>query len=117
MGSNSNPIGVIDSGVGGLSMVIALDQLLSSEEIVYVADPLHFPYGEKAKNELIHIVSSLVSYLNENLKAKLIITATEQSAQTAWRNCQLCISSNYWYYRSCFQRSCKENQNRQGRCI
>ncbi len=75
MGSNSNPIGVIDSGVGGLSMVIALDQLLSSEEIVYVADPLHFPYGEKAKNELIHIVSSLVSYLNENLKVKLIITA------------------------------------------
>jgi len=75
LGSNSNPIGVIDSGVGGLSMVIALDQLLSSEEIVYVADPLHFPYGEKAKNELIHIVSSLVSYLNENLKAKLIITA------------------------------------------
>ena len=53
MGNNSYPIGVIDSGVGGLSMVIALDQLLPSEEIIYVADPLHFPYGEKTKKELM----------------------------------------------------------------
>lgn len=75
MDSNSNPIGVIDSGVGGLSMVVALDRLLSLEEIVYVADPFYFPYGEKDKKELIHIVSSLISYLNEVLKAKLIITA------------------------------------------
>lgn len=75
MGNNSYPIGVIDSGVGGLSMVIALDQLLPSEEIIYVADPLHFPYGEKTKKELMNIVSSLITYLIEDLKVKLIITA------------------------------------------
>jgi len=75
LGNNLKPIGVIDSGVGGLSMVFALDQLLPSEEIVYVADPLHFPYGEKNKNELIPIVSSLISFLTESLKVKLIITA------------------------------------------
>ncbi|NLJ49724.1 MAG: glutamate racemase [Candidatus Atribacteria bacterium] len=56
-------------------MVFALDQFLPSEEIVYLADPLHFPYGEKTKIELIPIVSSLITFLDESLKAKLIITA------------------------------------------
>ena len=56
-------------------MVIALDQLLSSEEIVYVADPLHFPYGEKAKNKNRFILFLHWFHLNAILKAKLIITA------------------------------------------
>ena len=75
MGIESNPIGIIDSGVGGLSMVLALNELLPSEKIIYIADPLHFPYGEKSKNELMTIASSLIFYLMEEIKAKVIITA------------------------------------------
>ncbi|GEM_PF-433012 len=75
MGIESNPIGIIDSGIGGLSMVVALNDLLPSENIIYIADPLHFPYGEKSKEELMIIASSLMSFLIEEKKVKAIVTA------------------------------------------
>ncbi|MGQ9473914.1 MAG: glutamate racemase [Candidatus Caldatribacteriaceae bacterium] len=74
MGERQKPLGVIDSGVGGLSVVEALRQLVPSRDIVYVADPLHFPYGEKSKDDLIVLVRSLIFFL-ESLNVETVITA------------------------------------------
>ena len=41
------PIGVMDSGVGGLSVVLALQKLLPWEDIVYYGDTANCPYGNK----------------------------------------------------------------------
>lgn len=41
------PIGVFDSGVGGLSVLDEIQQLLPHESLLYVADCGHIPYGEK----------------------------------------------------------------------
>ncbi len=69
------PLGIIDSGIGGLSVVNAVRTLLPEEDIIYVADPLHFPYGEKSREELVEIVKPIIGYLSQHRKAKLIITA------------------------------------------
>jgi len=44
---NDAPIGVFDSGVGGLSVLSEINQLLPRESLLYVADCGHIPYGEK----------------------------------------------------------------------
>ena len=69
------PLGIIDSGIGGLSVVNAVRALLPAEDIIYIADPLNFPYGEKGKEELLEIVKPIIGYLFQRRKAKLIITA------------------------------------------
>ncbi len=49
------PIGVFDSGIGGISVLAEILKLLSHEEFIYFADTLHSPYGIKPEN----IVQSL----------------------------------------------------------
>ena len=44
----SGPIGIYDSGVGGLSVLAAIRELLPHEDLLYVADAGHLPYGEKS---------------------------------------------------------------------
>ncbi len=46
------PIGVIDSGVGGLSVLKKIHQLMPNEELIYVADSWYAPYGEKSEDEI-----------------------------------------------------------------
>ena len=47
---NKRPIGVFDSGVGGLSVLIELQRLLPNENFVFLADQLYIPYGEIISN-------------------------------------------------------------------
>src|SRR5437773_10138943 len=46
--SDSRPIGVFDSGIGGLTVVKALRELLPGENIFYLGDPARVPYGGKS---------------------------------------------------------------------
>lgn len=69
-----NAVGVIDSGVGGLSVVEAIKQLVPSQEIIYVADPLHFPYGEKTGAELMNLVRPFIFFL-QSFGVRAIVTA------------------------------------------
>src|SRR4051812_22818703 len=45
---SSQPIGIFDSGVGGLTVAHAVTQLLPHENIIYFGDVAHHPYGEKS---------------------------------------------------------------------
>ncbi len=45
---DSRPIGIFDSGLGGLSIVRALVDLLPDEQLIYLGDTARFPYGEKS---------------------------------------------------------------------
>ncbi|MEN3186809.1 MAG: glutamate racemase [Atribacterota bacterium] len=71
---NQKIIGVIDSGVGGLSVVEAIKQLMPSQEIIYVADPLHFPYGEKTSIELMNLVRPFILFL-QSCGVSVVVTA------------------------------------------
>lgn len=71
---NSKPIGVFDSGVGGLSVVRSLRKVLPNEHIVYVGDLKHFPYGTKTEEEVKTYAKNITRFLL-NLGVKLIIVA------------------------------------------
>ncbi|GAB1481535.1 glutamate racemase [Treponema sp.] len=65
----------IDSGVGGLPYCRSFRELQAFEEVVYVADRAHFPYGSKSKEELIDILVSLTEQLLGCFDVKLIVIA------------------------------------------
>lgn len=47
---DKRPIGVMDSGLGGLSVIRVLREQLPQESVIFVGDQGHFPYGTKQKN-------------------------------------------------------------------
>ncbi|OGN11351.1 MAG: glutamate racemase [Candidatus Yanofskybacteria bacterium RIFCSPHIGHO2_02_FULL_43_15c] len=68
------PIGIFDSGVGGLSVLKELQNLLPNENYIFFADQKNVPYGEKTKEELVSLTSRIVSFLISQ-KAKMIVVA------------------------------------------
>ncbi len=74
---NNLPIGVFDSGVGGLSVLHALSSRLPSEDIVYFADQAHFPYGEKSSEQLIRYSVEITEFLlKQNIKLLIVACHT-----------------------------------------
>ena len=57
------PIGVFDSGIGGLSVLGALRKELPQEQFVYVADAGHAPYGERDSAHVLRRSQVLADYL------------------------------------------------------
>ena len=70
----NKPIGVFDSGIGGLSVLKKIKELLPDEDYIYYADSLHNPYGSKNGDELLNITSNIVDYLLEK-NCKIIVIA------------------------------------------
>jgi glutamate racemase len=71
---DSRPIGVFDSGVGGLTVARAILDLLPNEELVYVGDTAHFPYGPKPVDEIRRYALGIASYLVAR-EVKLLVVA------------------------------------------
>ena len=49
---SSNPIGIFDSGIGGLTIANAIKEKLPNESIIYFGDTKHLPYGEKSEKAI-----------------------------------------------------------------
>ncbi len=47
---NSKPIGIFDSGVGGLTVLAEIRKQLPNENLIYLGDTNNFPYGSKSKD-------------------------------------------------------------------
>ena len=81
---DKRPIGIFDSGIGGLTVLAQIEKLLPKENIVYIGDTKNFPYGEKTKEEIIEFSIKNVEKLIEK-NAKIIViacgTATSQSLE------------------------------------
>lgn len=60
---NSSPIGVFDSGVGGLSLLIELQRLLPNEDFIYYGDRANAPYGAKTHEEILEISKEIFDIL------------------------------------------------------
>ena len=76
---NNRPIGVFDSGVGGLSVLIELKKILPRENFVFLADQLHVPYGEKSKSELVGLAYRIVDFFINKHDAKMVVIACNTS--------------------------------------
>ncbi len=82
MTSSSNPIGLFDSGLGGISIWQAIHSMLPRESTLYLADSKYAPYGNKTKNEIISLAEKNTEYLlTENCKLIVVAcnTATTQA--------------------------------------
>ncbi len=74
---NNQPIGIFDSGVGGLSILIEVKKLLPNETFIFLADQAFMPYGEKSKEELLDRVTKTIQFFKEkNVKAVIIACNT-----------------------------------------
>jgi glutamate racemase len=60
---NSQPLGIFDSGVGGLTVVRAVRELLPRESIVYLGDTARVPYGSKSSETIRHFADQDVRFL------------------------------------------------------
>ncbi len=82
---SSNPIGVFDSGVGGLSVWRELIRYLPNESTLYYADSSNCPYGQKTAEEIIHLSEKIVEFfLAQNVK--LIVVACNTATAAAIRH-------------------------------
>src|SRR5215831_17599679 len=79
--SDLRPIGMLDSGVGGLTVLKEARQLLSHESIIYVADEGHMPYGTRSVQEIRALTHNILNFLiAQNCKLVVISCYTANSA-------------------------------------
>lgn len=71
---SSRPIGLFDSGVGGLSVMSEVIKLLPRESIIYFADSAHCPYGQKSPTQIKKLSARVLNFLLQK-NCKLIIVA------------------------------------------
>ncbi len=71
---NNQPIGVFDSGVGGLSILLEIQKLLPLESTLFVADQAYVPYGGKSKTQLLNRVTRILDFFEEK-EVKVVVAA------------------------------------------
>lgn len=79
--SPESPVGIFDSGIGGLSVLREIRHLLPNEELIYVADSAHVPYGDKSR-EFIEARAMHITrfFIQQHAKAVVVACNTATSA-------------------------------------
>jgi glutamate racemase len=80
--NDARPIGIFDSGVGGLTVFKAIERKLPDESIVYFGDTARVPYGNKSKQTVIRFSTESILFLLRK-KVKLIVVACNTSSSLA----------------------------------
>ena len=81
--SNTRPIGVLDSGVGGLSVLKHIHTLLPHEHLIYFADSKHAPYGNKTPQQIEQRVFAVAKFLLAHGAKALVIACNTATAAAA----------------------------------
>ena len=76
------PIGIFDSGVGGLNLWKPIQELLPQENTIYIADNAFSPYGKRSKDEIISRTFQVVESLIKK-ECKLIVVACNTATTNA----------------------------------
>src|SRR5438105_2026569 len=80
MPSAQSPIVVLDSGLGGLTVVRALRQVLPHEDIVYFGDTARLPYGSKSAATVTTFVRQIITFLRPHRPKHVIIACNTATA-------------------------------------
>ena len=73
----NSPIGVFDSGLGGLTVLKSLEKILPNESFIYFGDTAHVPYGTKSANTVIIYSQNILDFfLQQHVKAVVIACNT-----------------------------------------
>jgi len=82
MNYSSSPIGIFDSGLGGLTVFKAVKELLPCEKLIYFGDTARVPYGTKSRNAVISFSKEISGYLLLK-KVKMLIVACNTATSLA----------------------------------
>ena len=74
------PVGVFDSGVGGLSVLREIRQRLPHESLLYLADSAHVPYGEKSPDYIRERCRVIAAFLVEQGAKALVVACNTATA-------------------------------------
>ena len=88
---DNRPIGIMDSGVGGLTVARYLKEKYPDEGIVFIGDTAHNPYGDKTKGEITKLASALRDYLLKK-QVKMIIVGCNTisfNADSSFFDCEV----------------------------
>ena len=88
------PVGVFDSGIGGLTVAREIMRQIPNEKIIYFGDTARMPYGSKSKETVTRFSKQIVRFL-ETFQVKTIVVACN-TAPMHWMN---------WKKRSMFRSS------------
>ena len=81
--TSNKPIGLFDSGVGGLTVANAIKQILPSENLIYYGDTAHLPYGDKSAESIIGYSRKITNFLLDN-DAKMVLVACNSASASAF---------------------------------
>jgi len=79
---DNRPIGIFDSGVGGLTVVKEILRILPQEKIVYIGDTARVPWGTRGRKTIINFSRQLTSFLVQK-KVKVIVIACHTASSVA----------------------------------
>lgn len=77
---NDYPIGVMDSGVGGLTVVKSIRSLLPHEDMIYIGDEKHCPYGPRSQSEVQSFVVDILNQLQQHQIKMFVIACNTATA-------------------------------------
>ncbi|MDD3771516.1 MAG: glutamate racemase [Weeksellaceae bacterium] len=80
--NDNRPIGIFDSGVGGLTVTKEIKRLLPNENIIYYGDTKHLPYGDKSKETIVKYTTKITKFLLKR-NCKLIVVACNTATANA----------------------------------
>lgn len=79
----SRPIGIFDSGIGGLTVANAIQKVLPSETLIYFGDTAHLPYGDKSADSIKYYAIRISQFLLKQ-NCKMIVIACNTASSMAY---------------------------------
>lgn len=80
VGSNTAPVGVFDSGMGGLSVLREIHQLLPNENLIYIADSKNAPYGDRSAHHVQQRSQQIAQFLLDKQIKTLVVACNTATA-------------------------------------
>jgi glutamate racemase len=77
------PIGIFDSGVGGLTVAHAIKQILPGESLIYFGDTAHLPYGDKSPESIRYYSGRITEFLLDH-NSKVVLIACNSASASAF---------------------------------
>ncbi len=85
---NDRPIGMFDSGFGGLTVARALIDMMPRENLVYIGDTGRYPYGNKSASDVRNYALEIATSLVHDFNVKMIVVACNTAASVALKELQ-----------------------------
>jgi len=83
MKPDNRPIGIFDSGIGGLTIARSVSMLMPHEQVLFFGDTAHLPYGDKSAESIKSYVSRIADFFIDN-DCKLILLACNSASAAAY---------------------------------